>query len=81
MKAYYTSVRNGPGAYTLTHEGLSMTIIRNPDLDAGQWIAYANWDKHIVIDPVYTKREAMQQARSILCDTAHDRRMSGIELY
>lgn len=41
-----------------------VTKVRYPD--GTYWIAAANWDRWLMTDPLYTKREAVFNARDML---------------
>jgi hypothetical protein len=63
------------GVYRVAHvvTGLTVAVVRNDQL-AGpdKWIAYAEWDTDIVIDPVRTMRDAVSAAGDILRDGARE---------
>lgn len=56
-----------PGNYEIYFMDLVCTVLRNEELQGGaKWIAYAQWDKYTISDPVYTKSEAMEIAAKMI---------------
>jgi hypothetical protein len=61
------TIREGAGCYTVYHGELKVTVVRNPEIQGyAKWIAYANWDKYLVADPVETKTEAVAVAKGFI---------------
>ena len=57
------TIRDSAGYYRVYHNQFTVTVLRNPELQgSAKWIAYANWDKYLVADPVFTKAEAIKIA-------------------
>lgn len=65
-----TTRRIGPGEYVVSDDGASVSISRYYWLprSSGQWVARADWDKHTVTDPLFTKADAVTQAGLMLSD-------------
>lgn len=67
------TTRDSAGYYqvtdTETHN--SVTVLRNPALSGpDKWIARANWERHLVTDPLPTKRDAVREAAFMLANHA-----------
>ena len=61
--------RLGPGRYIVSNGDRTVTVIQNPQLrGAWKWIAYADWDRYMVTDPLPTKRDAVDQAKQMLAN-------------
>lgn len=67
----FPCTRLGAGAYKVTDPatGRTCTVYAEPMLD-GRWIARADWDALVVIDPVLYKRTAVEAAREILAEAS-----------
>jgi len=62
-------IRVAAGYYEVVAGGRKVTIIRNPEMSGpAKWVAYAQWDKYFVTDPVCTLAEARACATLMLAD-------------
>lgn len=61
------TTKHGPGSYSVYSRGRTAQVLRNPMLcGAAKWIAYAEWDRYCVTDPVLTYREARALAQDMI---------------
>lgn len=64
------------GGYTVTDGVRKVDVYHFTKRDGAHfngWIARADWDNYLVTDPMWTKREAVEQARGMLEDRAAGR--------
>lgn len=66
--------RLAPGEYEVTDGQRTVKISRYVWLDAryGQWVARAEWDRHLYTDPRFTLAEAKDEAHFMLRDDNDD---------
>lgn len=61
------TIREGTGYYTVYHGNWRVTVVRNAEIQGyAKWIAYAQWDRYLVADPVETKAEAVSAAKEFI---------------
>lgn len=61
------TIREGTGCYTVYHGNWRVTVVKNPEIRGyAKWIAYANWDRYLIADPVATKTEAVAIAKQFI---------------
>lgn len=65
--------RHSAGSYTVRSGAYTVNVTRFEHLRGQQWIAAATWDRYLYTDPMWTKREAVEQAAIMINQRTEER--------
>lgn len=60
--------RNCAGSYTVSQDRWTVTVTRFEHLKGQQWVAAAEWDRHLYTDPMWTKTDAVFTAKQMIAE-------------
>ena len=64
----FTSEKICAGEYEIKFKEYTVSISRHEHL-GNMWVASANWDRFLYTDPVYSKKEAVRNAKEMISNT------------